>query len=132
MKQGHFIAISFFVFTAIIGIGCKTTGYGSALKNENTDIVVKEKPDVLSYTSIRRQQIPSFSDRATASRGLFGPLLGGAVSLATNAVKKMIAKGRAKYVANYSFALTDLYFYDQVGSGASSRLNVCAAFSTCS
>lgn len=116
MKQGFFIAISFSVFIGILSTGCKITGYGGALKNESTDIVVKEKPDVLSYTSIKRQQIPTFSDRATASRGLFGPLLGGAVSLATNAVKKMIAKDRARYVANYSFALTDLYFYDQLST----------------
>ena len=116
MKQTLLSTLSFFTFIIITCTGCKTTGYGNALKNETADMEVKEKSDAISYASIKRQQIPSFTDRATASRGLFGPLLGGAVSLATNAVKKMIAKDRARYSATYSFGLTDLYFYDQLST----------------
>jgi hypothetical protein len=40
----------------------------------------------------------------------------GAVSLATNAVKQMIAKDKKKYTAEYDYALTDLYFYDQLST----------------
>jgi len=102
---------------------CKPSNYSQALKNETTDIKVKEKPNAISFTSIRRQTIPSFSERASKTyfdtsqtRGFFTPILGGAVSLATNAVKKMIANDRAKYISKYSFALTDLYFYDQLST----------------
>ncbi|MBL0273733.1 MAG: hypothetical protein IPQ06_11835 [Chitinophagaceae bacterium] len=78
-----------------LSTGCKTSGYSHALKDEESDIVIKEKPDAISCASIKRQEIPSLNDRATASRGLFGPLVGwGRVALATNAVKKMIAKDR--------------------------------------
>ncbi len=114
MKQIQPGVIFFFAFITLISMGCRILSHSRSLKDETTDIAVKEKPDAISYASIKRQQVPSFTDRATASRGLFGPLLGGAVSLATNAVKKMIAKDRARYVANYTFALTDLYFYDQL------------------
>jgi hypothetical protein len=104
------------VVLLLLGVtGCKTSSYGYFSKKENTRIEVKEEPDVISYASIKHQEIPSFNDRL-ASRGLFGPLLGSAVSLATNGIKKMIAKDRARYIANYSFALSDLYFYDQLSS----------------
>ncbi|MBK7562420.1 MAG: hypothetical protein WAT34_12485 [Chitinophagaceae bacterium] len=116
MKQLLSGLIFIFALIILLNTGCKTSGYSHALKDEESDIVIKEKPDAISYASIKRQEIPSLNDRATASRGLFGPLLGGAVSLATNAVKKMIAKDRARYVANYTFALTDLYFYDQLSA----------------
>ncbi|MEO6612115.1 MAG: hypothetical protein ABIT05_02835 [Chitinophagaceae bacterium] len=122
MKQSLLITLSFFAIFLTCITGCKILTHSTALKDESADMAIKEKHDVISYASIRRQQIPSFAERASknafpdslGSRGLFGPILGGAVSLATNAVKKMIAKDRARYVANYSFALTDLYFYDQL------------------
>lgn len=116
MKQTLHGVIYFFAFITITSSGCKILEHSNALKDESEDMVVKEKPDAISYASLKRQQIPSFTDRAMASRGLFGPLLGGAISLATNAVKKMIAKDRARYSANYSFGLTDLYFYDQLSA----------------
>ncbi len=95
-------------------IGCKTSGHSLALKNEVTNIEIYEKHDAINYGALASQQIPTFQDRSSLSRGLFTPVVGGAVSLATNAIKKMISKERAKYIANYSFALTDLYFYDQL------------------
>ncbi len=92
--------------------GCRT-GYSYAPKTESTVIKVSEKPDALSFNSLKEQMAPSLADRASKSRGL---ILGTAVSLATNAVKKMIAKDRKKYKSEYSFALTDLYFYDQLST----------------
>lgn len=122
MKQYSLFPLSFFAFLIFCTAGCKILSHSTALKDESADMAIKERHDVISYASIRRQQIPSFAERASktgfndslGSRGLFGPLMDGAMSLATNAVKKMIAKDRARYVANYSFALTDLYFYDQL------------------
>jgi len=115
MKQQIRFALSIITTILLISTGCKTTSYSSALKNENADISIEEKMDVISYSFVKRQQVPTFSERASASRGLvFGPLLGTAVSIATNAVKKMIANDRAKYIANYTYGLNDLYFYDQL------------------
>lgn len=108
---------SFLAFIIIIGTGCSTTANSLALKDEAAKMKVQENPDAISYRSIKSQQVPTFADRGTRSRGLvLGPLLGSAVSLGTDAVKKMIAKDQAKYVAKYNFALTDLYFYDQLST----------------
>ena len=115
MKQSFFCIVSFFTIITLVA-GCKSAGYSYTLKNETTDIRVKEKSDAIGYATLSSQQIPTFADRGSQSRGLFGPIVGGAVSLATNAVKKMIAKDRARHVANYTFALTDLYFYDQLST----------------
>lgn len=109
MKQSLTYVVSVFVCISMIITSCQSARYSRALKNEDTDIEVKETPNTISYASVTPQQVPSFTERA--SRGV---LLGGAVSLATNAVKKLIARDRARYVANYSFAVTDLYFYDQM------------------
>ncbi len=111
MKQNFFYVVFVFACISIIVTSCIFTRYSRALLNENTGIDVKEKPNTISYAAVTPQQIPSFTDRASQSRGL---LLGAAVSLATNAVKKLIARDRARYVANYTFAVTDLYFYDQL------------------
>jgi hypothetical protein len=117
MKQNLLNCLSLFAFIIIIDTGCKTTANSLALKDETAKIKVEEKPDAISYRSIKSQQVPSFASRGAGSRGLvLGPLLGTAVSLGTDAVKKMIAKDRKKYIAKYEFALTDLYFYDQLST----------------
>lgn len=105
-------------FFALFFAGCKTTEYGYAVKDEKVSMKIEEKPDVLNYAALKQLEIPSLSDRAErargGSRGL--PLVSTAVSLATDAIKKMIANDRKKYIADYSFALTDLYFYDQLSA----------------
>jgi hypothetical protein len=66
------------------------------------------------------QEALSMSERSLVergeSRGLLAPLAGNMVSLATNAVKKIIANDQKKYVASYEFGLTGLYFYDQLSN----------------
>ncbi len=126
MKQKLLTCISLFACIIIIASGCKTTANSLALKGEDAKIKVQESPDALSYNSIKTQQVLSFTQRSEDAlakargekgRGLvLGPLLGSAVSLGTDMVKKMIAKDRAKYIAKYDFALTDLYFYDQLST----------------
>ncbi len=125
MKQKLFIRFILFVWIVIIA-GCKTTQNSLALKNEDAKMKVLESPDALSYNSIKTQQVLSFTERSDdaiakargeKSRGLvLGPILGSAASLGTDMVKKMIARDRAKYIAEYNFGLNDLYFYDQLST----------------
>ncbi len=98
-------------------LSCKTSQYSSSKNNdEETTMKIDERPDVIDYAKLKEQKIPQLGDRGN-SRGLvLGPILGSAISLATDAVKKMIAKDREKYTADYSFAMTDLYFYDQLST----------------
>ncbi|MBC7849946.1 MAG: hypothetical protein H7Y31_09420 [Chitinophagaceae bacterium] len=98
-------------------VSCKATQFSYAVKKESAKMKVVEKENVINYAALQPQQIPSFADRADNSRGvILGPLMGGAVSLATDGIKMLIAKDRKKYTANYSFALTDLVFYDQLST----------------
>ncbi|MEO6253078.1 MAG: hypothetical protein ABIO79_07230 [Ferruginibacter sp.] len=125
MKQKLLTSFSLFACIIIIASGCKTSLNSLALKDEDAKMKVQESPDALSYNSIKTQQVLTFTQRSedaiakrgSKSRGLvLGPLLGSAVSLGTDMVKKMIAKEKAKYIANYNFGLTDLYFYDQLST----------------
>lgn len=102
----------------ILIAACKSTEYGYAIKDEDAKMKVQENPNAINYLALKKQDIPTMADRASSlSRGLpITPLVGGAVSLATSAIKQMIANDRKKYIADYSFALTELYFYDQLST----------------
>lgn len=115
-KNRQQFTVVVWIVMIITGISCKSTEYGYAIKGERTRIWVAEKSNSLNYASLKKQVIPTLSDRSGALKDgtLISPLLGGAVSLFTNAVKQMIANDRKKYIADYSFGLTDLYFYDQL------------------
>ncbi|MFN4312964.1 MAG: hypothetical protein ACK4E0_01635 [Chitinophagaceae bacterium] len=109
-------ALSSFCFISLAG--CKSSSFGYAVKGEETALLIREKPDAIDYASMKPTEIPTLADRAERARGGNRglPLVGSAVSLATNAIKKMIANDRKKYTADYSFALSDLYFYDQLST----------------
>jgi len=110
------LVLTFLIATSIL-TGCKSSQKSSKTAKEETKMVINESPDALNYVSLKMQYIPQFGDRVGNSRGLiYGPLLGSAVSLASNAVKQMIANDRKKYMADYVFALSDLYFYDQLST----------------
>ena len=95
---------------------CTATKQSLAVKDEAVKLKVEETPNVLDYAALERQNIPKLADRLETSRGIPIAMLGGAVSLATDLIKKMIAKDREKYVQEYSAGLTDMYFYDQLST----------------
>ena len=96
--------------------GCAGYRAGEANKKEQVAVKIAEKPDVINYAVLQRQDVPSLAARGGGNRGAVSGLAGGAISLATTAIKQMIAKDKAKYNAEYSQALTDLYFYDQLST----------------
>lgn len=111
MKRLHYLLL------VLILSACKSTEYGLASKGEARQLTVQESADVIVFERIKAQTVPSLSDRAEGGRAIgLTSLLGTAVSMGTNMVKTMIAKDQAKYTANYSFGLTDLYFYDQLST----------------
>lgn len=107
----------FFGFCIIVGSsffsGCAGSKYGSAQKREKTEMEIVEKRDVIDYDMLRAQSINSIRG---GSRGPLTNILGSAISLATNAVKQKIAEDQKKYYTDYKYALTGLYFYDQLSS----------------
>ena len=95
---------------------CTTSKQSLAVKGEAVNMEVYESPNVLDYAILERQKIPTLADRLETSRGIPISMLGGAVSLATQLIKQVIAKDREKYVQEYSVGLTDMYFYDQLST----------------
>jgi hypothetical protein len=93
---------------------CAGSRQGSAGESEEVKMNILEKPDVIKYASLQQQDVPDMASRGNGSRGPIAGIAGGAVSLASNAIKQMIAKDKKKYNAAYDYALTDLYFYDQL------------------
>jgi hypothetical protein len=105
-----------YVLVLALGFGlfsCSIFNKNSKSKAETLTMNIVEDSDHIAYASLQAQEIPSFAARGKA-RGFPVALAGGAISLATDAVKKVIADEQKKYVADYTFALTDLYFYDQL------------------
>lgn len=105
---------------AVILISCKASEVGSATKDEALDMKIREQRNVINTERVPLQEAPNMNERLLAERGerrgLLAPLAGNMVSLATNAVKKMIANDQKKYYAEYVFGLTNLYFYDQLSN----------------
>lgn len=112
MKKG----ISNAIVIALISSSCIGGKYGSAVKSETTKVNIVEKNDLIPYAALQAQEIPTFESRTVTSRGLTPDIVGGAVSLATSAIKQMIAKDKKKYTAQYTNAISDLYFYDQLSA----------------
>ncbi len=106
--------------TSLLVGACTSSNVGSATKNEELVMKIKEQRSVINLESVAFQKVPTLNERALnergGSRGLLTPVAGNLVSMASNAVKKVIANNQKKYVAAYQFGLTDLYFYDQLST----------------
>lgn len=114
-----------FLYLAIYGLtififiaGCAGSKKGSATKSEALTMQIKEKRDVVKFDTLRDQETPTLVTRGqNKARGIgVTPIIGTVVSLATNAIKNVISNEKKKYSAAYQFALTDLYFYDQLST----------------
>jgi len=100
---------------AVVGIqACSSSKQGYAGKNDEVKMNISEKANVIDYAALKQQEVPDMASRSDKGRGEFSGIIGGTISLATNAVKQMIAKDKARYTAQYTYGLTDLYFYDQL------------------
>lgn len=96
--------------------GCIGSKVGSTAEGEELKMNIKEKRDVVNFNKLKEQPTPSLAARGSnKSRGL-DMIVGNVVSIATDAIKNVIANEEKKYAAAYQFALTDLYFYDQLSN----------------
>ena len=96
--------------------GCAGSHVGSAGKGEELHMNIIENSDIVSFNQLKEQSAPSLAMRGkNKARGL-DMLVGSVASIATDAIKKVIANEQKKYIASYQFALTDLYFYDQLSN----------------
>ena len=94
--------------------GCTASNRSMATKDERLAMEMKKPADAINIALLKDQEAPSFAMRGTA-RGLpIAGLAGSLISIASDAVKKIIADDQKKYTASYQFGLNDLYFYDQL------------------
>lgn len=81
---------------------------------------IRERRNVINPQTLPSQQALTMGERALVESGqartLLSPIAGSLVSMASNAVKRVIANDQKKYLAFYQFGLTDLYFYDQLSN----------------
>jgi hypothetical protein len=109
------------ISTCILFYSCVPSEVGSATKNEKLHMKIAEQRDVINAEKLQAQQVLSLEERAQAQNnksraGIMAPVATSLISLATDAVKKIIANDQKKYIADYQFGLTDLYFYDQLSN----------------
>ncbi len=105
-----------FFLCLFFSFSCKSSKYSTVDINDKTQLVVNENPNVIDFAALKVQEIQPLEQRMKTSRGFFTPMAGSLISLATNAVKKMIAEDKKKYTATYDMALTDMVFYDQLST----------------
>jgi hypothetical protein len=98
---------------AVMLSACSGSKYGLAAKDEKTEMQIREQQNIIAYDTLSPQSISSIRG---GSRGPMSGLIGGAISLATNAIKQKIKEDQKRYYTDYKYALTDLYFYDQLSS----------------
>lgn len=105
------------VVTLITGLivfaSCTASKYSSVGKKDQSKMLLAEKRDAIDFGQLKSQNITTYQERAQ-SRAFFAPIAGSLISLGTDAVKKMIANDKKKYMAEYKMGLTDLVFYDQL------------------
>lgn len=118
--KNKYLQVFIISFAFAVVYGCAASDVGSAIKDENVNMKIKEQRNIIDPAKLPAQLPLTMGERALAekgeTRGLLSPVAGSMVSLATNAVKKIIANDRKKYTADYKVALTDLYFYDQLSN----------------
>ncbi|MBA2746950.1 MAG: hypothetical protein H0U44_12055 [Flavisolibacter sp.] len=110
----HSILSRTLIFFLPVLFSCAGSKLGSAHTKEEMKMNISESPNVIDYGILKQQEVPNLAGRLEKGRGPMTGLIGGAVSFATDAVKQMIAKDEKKYTAEYQYALTGLYFYDQL------------------
>lgn len=116
-----FFVVGSIVMVVIIAFqGCTASKVGSATKEEGLAMKISEHPNLIDVEKVPPQEALTMAERSLANRGerrgLLAPLAGNMVSLASSAVKQMIANDQKKFLASYNFGLNGLYFYDQLSS----------------
>ncbi len=105
---------------AISLASCAGSPFGSAVNSERLHMKIKEQKNVIVADQLKSQKVLTMDERAEADkdapRGPLATMSVDVISLATDAIKNIIANDKKRYNASYSFGLTDLYFYDQLSN----------------
>ena len=79
---------------------------------------LESNKDLFSDKNFPPQEAPTFNERS--SRGIFIPIIAGyLIKKGAQVIQHLIDDKKNKYIAQYSFAETDHYFYDQISTAGS-------------
>lgn len=97
-------------------IGCSLGLALSSLgqKNQNEKVIANVDESTVSFLPENLK-----AQKGVATRGMLSSIAGGGISLAAEGIKKLIEMDKKKYTAEYSAALNELYFYNNLSPGAS-------------
>ena len=115
LKKYFFQIVSVLVILLFLA-GCVGSKTGSASKGEELNMHIKEERDIVNFSALKEQPTASLATRGKNKARGMDMVIGNVVSIATDAIKNVIANEQKKYSATYQFALTDLYFYDQLSN----------------
>lgn len=111
MKQiNSFMRLLFYCFSffiAAIFANCSP----AKKSTDNKYMSINERTVGLSFKKLQSQQ--NLVNNVSASRGVLDAYL---ISLATNGISHMIDNRKKKYTAQFSMALTDLHFYNNLST----------------
>lgn len=106
MKSIRINHIIIFFLAMIILSSCASYKYSNKRKVETINMTIINQADVIDLKKIESQEIPG-----PRSRGVG---LGDVVSLAAEGIKLLIAADKKKYTGEYTYGLSDNYFYDRI------------------
>jgi hypothetical protein len=102
MKRSFILYSGIFISILIILSGC--VAHKNSYKTKSESVIMTVKEDTL----LLAEGLPS---QEVAARGLTDEILGKAVTIAAQGIKKLIEADSKRYTAEYSTALTEMYFY---------------------
>ncbi len=100
------IYISFLLIAFFFLSSCASFKYSNKRKEERIQMTVNNKPGLIDLKNLQSQNIPG-----PRSRGI---MIGDMISLAAEGIKLLIEADKKKYTSQYSYGLSDLYFYDRI------------------
>ncbi|MCF8233292.1 MAG: hypothetical protein K9G67_03930 [Bacteroidales bacterium] len=106
MKNLSVINLLILLVTLLILSSCASYKYSNKRKGEQIRMTIKEEQHMFDLRRLEAQEIPG-----PKSRGI---MIGDMISLAAEGVKLLIEADKKKYTGEYTWGLSELYFYDRI------------------
>lgn len=106
MKNLSVINLLILLVALLILSSCASYKYSNKRKGEQILMTISEEKDMFDLRRLQAQEIPGPKSR--------GVMIGDMISLAAEGVKLLIEADKKKYTGEYTWGLSELYFYDRI------------------
>lgn len=103
------------VLIAFLFSSCASYKYSNKQEGEIIQMEVINEEGLINPRNLDRQEIPG-----TSTRGL---MVGDAISLAAKGIKYLIEEDKKKYTQDYTYGVSDMYFYDRISDESAFDIN---------